>query len=171
MGADDFRSNEQSVVIEADDTLRIELVGDDGETEVLKDGPGAGRRGRRRHRACGSRRCAEFLAEQIERAKADDVLFSVHLKATMMKVSDPIIFGHVVQAFFPQVFERVRRAARRRRPQPQQRARRDPRRPRRCPRTARRSRRRSRQGIADGPRAGDGRLRQGHHQPARARPT
>ena len=47
---------------------------------------------------------AQFLAEQIERAKAEDVLFSVHLKATMMKVSDPIIFGHVVQAFFPQVF-------------------------------------------------------------------
>ena len=43
----------------------------------------------------------DFLAEQIARAKADDVLFSVHLKATMMKVSDPIIFGHVVRAFFP----------------------------------------------------------------------
>jgi isocitrate dehydrogenase len=46
----------------------------------------------------------EFLAEQIERAAADDVLFSVHLKATMMKVSDPIIFGHAVEAFFPDVF-------------------------------------------------------------------
>jgi isocitrate dehydrogenase len=46
-----------------------------------------------------------FLTEQIARAKAEDVLFSVHLKATMMKVSDPIIFGHVVQAFFPTLFE------------------------------------------------------------------
>ena len=46
-----------------------------------------------------------FLTEQIARAKADDVLFSAHLKATMMKVSDPIIFGHVVQAFFPTLFE------------------------------------------------------------------
>ena len=46
-----------------------------------------------------------FLTEQIARAKADDVLFSVHLKATMMKVSDPIIFGHAVQAFFPTLFE------------------------------------------------------------------
>ncbi len=46
----------------------------------------------------------EFLTEQIARAKADDVLFSVHLKATMMKVSDPIIFGHVVRAFFPALF-------------------------------------------------------------------
>ena len=45
-----------------------------------------------------------FLADQIARAKADDVLFSVHLKATMMKVSDPIIFGHVVRAFLPEVF-------------------------------------------------------------------
>ena len=46
-----------------------------------------------------------FLTEQIARAKAEDVLFSAHLKATMMKVSDPIIFGHVVQAFFPTLFE------------------------------------------------------------------
>ena len=46
----------------------------------------------------------EFLAAQMQRAKDDDVLFSVHLKATMMKVSDPIIFGHVVRAFFPDVF-------------------------------------------------------------------
>ena len=45
-----------------------------------------------------------FLAEQVARAKDEDVLFSVHLKATMMKVSDPIIFGHVVAVFFPQVF-------------------------------------------------------------------
>ena len=45
-----------------------------------------------------------FLGEQIQRAKADDVLFSIHLKATMMKVSDPIIFGHAVQAFFPKLF-------------------------------------------------------------------
>ena len=46
----------------------------------------------------------EFLTEQMARAKADDVLFSIHLKATMMKVSDPIIFGHVVRAFLPDVF-------------------------------------------------------------------
>ncbi len=103
MGADDFRSNEQSVVIPADDTLRIELVKEGGETELLKEVPvladeiidGT---------AMKVASLAKFLAEQIERAKADDVLFSVHLKATMMKVSDPIIFGHVVQAFFPQVF-------------------------------------------------------------------
>ena len=47
----------------------------------------------------------EFLAEQVERAKGEGVLFSAHLKATMMKVSDPIIFGHVVKAFFPELFD------------------------------------------------------------------
>jgi isocitrate dehydrogenase len=103
MGADDFRSNERSVVIPADDTLRIELVKEGGETELLKEVPvlaGEIIDGTAMRVAS----LAKFLAEQIERAKADDVLFSVHLKATMMKVSDPIIFGHVVQAFFPQVF-------------------------------------------------------------------
>ncbi len=103
MAADDFRSNEKSVVIPADDTLRIELVKEGGETEVLKEVPvlaGEIIDGTAMRVAS----LAKFLAEQIERAKADDVLFSVHLKATMMKVSDPIIFGHVVQAFFPQVF-------------------------------------------------------------------
>ena len=95
---------------------------------------------------------AKFLAEQIEQAKADDVLFSVHLKATMMKVSDPIIFGHVVQAFFPQVFAEYGEQLAAAGPQPEQRARRDPGRPRRARRTARRSGRRSTKGIADGPR-------------------
>jgi len=104
MGADDFRSNEQSVVIEADDTLRIELVTEDGSTEVLKDALPvlAGEIVDGTVMRVAS--LAKFLDEQIERARAEDVLFSVHLKATMMKVSDPIIFGHVVQAFFPQVF-------------------------------------------------------------------
>ena len=103
MGADDFRSNEKSVVIPADDTLRIELVKESGETELLKEVPVlAGEIVDGTAMRVAS--LAKFLAEQIERAKADDVLFSVHLKATMMKVSDPIIFGHVVQAFFPQVF-------------------------------------------------------------------
>ena len=46
----------------------------------------------------------DFLREQIKRAKDEGVLFSLHLKATMMKVSDPIIFGHAVQAFFPKLF-------------------------------------------------------------------
>jgi isocitrate dehydrogenase len=104
MPADDFRSNEQSVVLEAEDTLRIELVKEDGSTEVLKDAlpvlAGEVVDGTVMRVAS----LEQFLTEQIERAKVDDVLFSVHLKATMMKVSDPIIFGHAVQAFFPEVF-------------------------------------------------------------------
>lgn len=105
MGKDDFFSNEKSVVIEADDTLRIEHVAADGTVTVLKESvpvlAGEVVDGTFMNVAALRR----FLTEQIARAKADDVLFSAHLKATMMKVSDPIIFGHVVQAFFPTLFE------------------------------------------------------------------
>ena len=104
MDDDDFRHNEKSVVIPSDDTLTIQLVKEDGETEVLKDDVKvlAGEVVDGTVMRVAS--LAQFLGEQITRAAAEDVLFSVHLKATMMKVSDPIIFGHVVQAFFPDVF-------------------------------------------------------------------
>jgi isocitrate dehydrogenase len=105
MDADDFRHNEKSVVLAADDTLRIEHTAADGTVTVLKDDLKvlAGEVVDATVMRVGA--LNEFLQAQIERAKADDVLFSVHLKATMMKVSDPIIFGHVVRAFLPQVFE------------------------------------------------------------------
>ncbi|MFC6287749.1 NADP-dependent isocitrate dehydrogenase [Nocardioides sp. GCM10027113] len=105
MGHDDFRSNEKSVVVDADDTLRIEHVAADGTVTVLKDEVKvlAGEVVDSTFMDVAALR--RFLTEQIARAKAEDVLFSVHLKATMMKVSDPIIFGHVVQAFFPTLFE------------------------------------------------------------------
>ena len=104
MGADDFRSNEQSVVLPADDTLRIELVGADGETTVLL--PSLPVLAGEVVDSTVMRAAAldAFLAEQVQRAKDENVLFSTHLKATMMKVSDPIIFGHVVRAYFPTVF-------------------------------------------------------------------
>lgn len=106
MGHDDFFSNEKSVIIPADDTLRIEHVATDGTVTVLKDGlkvlAGEVVDGTFLDAAA----LDAFLAESIERAKAEGVLFSVHLKATMMKVSDPIIFGHVVKAFFKPVFEK-----------------------------------------------------------------
>ena len=105
MGADDFRSNEKSVVLDAEDTLSVVHVAADGTETVLKESIPvlAGEVvDATVMRVAALRR---FLAEQIARAKAEDVLFSVHLKATMMKVSDPIIFGHVVQAFFPTLFE------------------------------------------------------------------
>jgi len=105
MGEHDFRSNEQSVVIEGDDTLSIVHVATDGTETVLKDAvkvlPGEVVDATFMDVAALRR----FLTEQIARAKAEDVLFSVHLKATMMKVSDPILFGHAVQAFFPTLFD------------------------------------------------------------------
>ena len=104
MDADDFRSSEKSAVVDKEQSLRIELVGDDGTTTVLRDSVDVldGEVVDATVMRVGPLR--EFLTEQIARAKADDVLFSVHLKATMMKVSDPIIFGHVVRAFFPALF-------------------------------------------------------------------
>ncbi|MCQ4084292.1 NADP-dependent isocitrate dehydrogenase [Streptomyces sp. RB6PN25] len=104
MGADDFRSTEKSVVSPEEGSLRIELVGDDGSTTVLRESVPvlAGEVVDASVMRVGPLR--EFLTEQVARAKAEDVLFSVHLKATMMKVSDPIIFGHAVRAFFPKTF-------------------------------------------------------------------
>ena len=104
MTADDFRSNETSAVVGADGELRIEHVAADGTTTVLKDGVTVGAGdvvdGTVLHVAA----LREFLTAQVARAKDEGVLFSVHLKATMMKVSDPIIFGHVVKAFLPRTF-------------------------------------------------------------------
>jgi len=105
MGADDFASNEKSVVIDADKKISIRFVGEDGEVKVLKkpfdvlkdeviDGTVM-------HVAALS----EFLKASVARAKEEGVLFSAHLKATMMKVSDPIIFGHVVKAYFSELFD------------------------------------------------------------------
>ena len=105
MPDDDFRSNEKSVVIDGDDTLSIRLVGDDGSTTVLKQSVPVLAGEIVDATVMRAAALDEFLAAQIARAKSDGVLFSVHLKATMMKVSDPIIFGHVVKAFFPQVFD------------------------------------------------------------------
>ncbi len=104
MDGDDFRSNEKSAVVEADGSLRIELVGDDGTTTVLRESVPVLAGEIVDATAMRVAALREFLTAQIARAKADDVLFSVHLKATMMKVSDPIIFGHVVRAFLPEVF-------------------------------------------------------------------
>ncbi|UQX04013.1 NADP-dependent isocitrate dehydrogenase [Streptomyces sp. RerS4] len=106
MGANDFRSTEKSTVIAEAGTLRIEHVAADGTTTVLRDSVPvlAGEVVDASVMHVDALRT--FLNDQIERAKAEDVLFSVHLKATMMKVSDPIIFGHVVRAFLPKTFAR-----------------------------------------------------------------
>jgi isocitrate dehydrogenase len=105
MGDGDFRSTERSVTVERDDELRIEHVAEDGAVSVLRESVPV-LAGEIVDGAVMRRRALDaFLAEQIADAKAKGVLFSVHLKATMMKVSDPIVFGHAVRAFFAGVFE------------------------------------------------------------------
>lgn len=105
MGKDDFRSNEKSVVIGSEGTIAIQLVREDGSVKVLKkafpvlageviDGS-----------VMRAAALDEFLKAQVARAKEEGILFSAHLKATMMKVSDPIIFGHVVKAYFSELFD------------------------------------------------------------------
>ncbi|MCR2828517.1 NADP-dependent isocitrate dehydrogenase, partial [Microbacterium sp. zg.Y909] len=104
LGHDDFKANETSVVIAADDVLTIQHVASDGTVTPLKEGlkvlPGEIVDATFLSAAA----LDAFLAETLRAAEADDVLYSVHLKATMMKVSDPIIFGHVVRAYFADVF-------------------------------------------------------------------
>ncbi|MFF3644772.1 NADP-dependent isocitrate dehydrogenase [Streptomyces sp. NPDC002564] len=104
MGENDFRSTEKSAVISEAGSLRIELVGDDGSTTVLRESVPVLEGEVVDASVLRVAVLREFLKEQVARAKAEGVLFSVHLKATMMKVSDPIIFGHVVRAFFPKTF-------------------------------------------------------------------
>ncbi|MGW3200365.1 NADP-dependent isocitrate dehydrogenase [Streptomyces sp. NPDC001118] len=106
MGENDFRSTEKSVVIAEDGALRIELVGADGTTTVLKESVPVLKDEVVDASVLHVAELETFLAAQVARAKQEGVLFSVHLKATMMKVSDPIIFGHVVRAFFPKTFAR-----------------------------------------------------------------
>jgi isocitrate dehydrogenase len=104
MSEGDFRFTERSVTVERDGTVRIEHTAPGGEVTVLK--PDFPVLAGEVLDAAVMRRAAldAFLAEQIAEAKDQGVLFSVHLKATMMKVSDPIIFGHAVRAYFPQVY-------------------------------------------------------------------
>jgi isocitrate dehydrogenase len=104
MGADDFRSNEQSVTFDAADDLKVELVVRDGSLTVLKESIPVLAGEIVDATFMSARALDAFLAAQMADAKADDVLFSIHLKATMMKVSDPIIFGHAVTTYFADVF-------------------------------------------------------------------
>ncbi|MFB8239244.1 NADP-dependent isocitrate dehydrogenase [Kitasatospora purpeofusca] len=104
MGVNDFRSTEKSTVIAEAGALRIELLAEDGTTTVLRESVPVLAGEVVDASVMRAAALNEFLAAQVARAKAEGVLFSVHLKATMMKVSDPIVFGHVVRAFFPQTF-------------------------------------------------------------------
>ncbi|MFT4213501.1 MAG: NADP-dependent isocitrate dehydrogenase, partial [Microbacterium sp.] len=105
MGHDDFKSNERSWVAPDADVLTIRHVTTDGSVTVLKEGlkvlPGEVIDAT----FLSAKALDAFLADTLAQAQVDDVLYSVHLKATMMKVSDPIIFGHVVRAYFADVFD------------------------------------------------------------------
>ena len=108
MDGNDFRSNEVSATLTAEQagTAKIEFVGKDGSTKVLKDGWPLEAGAVVDASFMSARALSDFLAKQIEETKADGTLFSLHLKATMMKVSDPIIFGHAVRAWLAPVFEK-----------------------------------------------------------------
>ena len=105
MQTDDFRHNEQSITMSDGGELRIELVTADGDVKVLKPSVAVQAGEVVDGTFMSKRALCRFLADQMADAKRQDVLFSVHLKATMMKVSDPIIFGHAVRTYFAPVFE------------------------------------------------------------------
>ena len=104
MDGGDFRSNEVSATLAADATVKIVLETADGET-VLKDGVSFPAGAVVDATYMSAKALDAFLAAEIEKTKAEGVLFSLHMKATMMKVSDPIIFGHAVKAWLAPVFE------------------------------------------------------------------
>lgn len=106
MGHDDFFSNEKSVVLAEADTLSIRHTAADGTVTVLKEQLPVLAGEVVDATFLSAAALDAFLAETIAQAKAEDVLYSLHLKATMMKVSDPILFGHAVKAFFADVFEK-----------------------------------------------------------------
>ena len=106
MDSGDFYENEKSITLDKNRSVRYELVTSDGQTIILKakldllkdevlDGT-----------FMSAKKLSDFAQKEISDAKKKDVLFSVHLKATMMKVSDPIIFGHFVKSYFKNVFEK-----------------------------------------------------------------
>ena len=106
MTAGDFYGNEKSVVLESGGEFKIEFFGADGTSKVLKDKlkalPGEIIDGTFMSRNA----LRQFYAEQIDDARQKDLLLSLHLKATMMKVSDPVMFGHAVSVFFKDVLEK-----------------------------------------------------------------
>ena len=106
MSGNDFFGNEKSATVAEATVAKIELVAANGSVTVLKDGLALQAGEVIDGTFMSAAALNEFLAGQIEASKADGVLFSLHMKATMMKVSDPIIFGHAVSVFFKHVFEK-----------------------------------------------------------------
>ncbi len=106
MQADDFYGNEKSVVTEKGVPFKIELIEPDGNTLILKDKLESKDGEVLDGTFMNTKALRAFYAKQIEEAKKQNILFSLHLKATMMKVSDPVLFGHAVDVFFKEVFEK-----------------------------------------------------------------
>jgi isocitrate dehydrogenase len=106
MKGGDFRSNEKSMTVPAATTARIEFVGQDGKVTVLKDKVALQAGEVLDATFMSVKALRKFLEEQIEDSKRQGVLFSLHMKATMMKVSDPKIFGHAVTVYYKDVFEK-----------------------------------------------------------------
>jgi isocitrate dehydrogenase len=106
MKSGDFRSHEKSITIPSATTARIEFVGPDGKVSVLKDKIALQAGEVLDATFMSAKALRSFLEEQIEDAKRQGVLFSLHMKATMMKVSDPKIFGHAVRVYYKDVFEK-----------------------------------------------------------------
>ena len=108
MQGGDFRHTEKSVTVDQATTVRIEHVGSDGQVTVLKEGlklqPGEVLDASKMERQA----LLSFLEQQVASARDAGVLFSIHMKATMMKVSDPIIFGHALRIYFKDVFAKHR---------------------------------------------------------------
>jgi isocitrate dehydrogenase len=105
MTNDDFAHNEKSVTVLEDGNFRIEHVNEDMEVTVLTPRTPVQKGDILDGTFMSVNALRTFLREQIQAAKEQNVLFSIHMKATMMKVSDPIIFGHAVEVFFNEVFQ------------------------------------------------------------------
>lgn len=106
MNSGDFYHSEKSVEVADATNVKIELVDNSGQTTVLKEKTALKAGEIIDSSVMSAKALRTFITEQIEDAKQKDVLFSVHLKATMMKVSDPVIFGHFVSVFYSDVFEK-----------------------------------------------------------------
>jgi len=104
MGAGDFKSNEKSVTLPAATTARIELVGKDGKVTVLKDALKLSAAEVLDATVMSKKALVSFLEREVDDARNKGILFSLHMKATMMKVSDPVIFGHAVRVYFKDLF-------------------------------------------------------------------
>ena len=110
MGAGDFQANEKSLTTSGATEIQIVLRGQDGQDQILKESVALLKGEIIDATVMQKKALLAFLKEQVEDAKNKGVLFSVHLKGTMMKVSDPIIFGHVLETFFTDVFKKHEKA-------------------------------------------------------------